>query len=215
MLCAASLAGSHTARAATEEDVFAQAELLHSDLPLYDFSYQDVWPQHFSSNDGDFGCTSRIAFGNWTFTDNEGETGVWQIANYGVFHCAAIFRQAETKADLANANYKYGLAAFIGTTEHSGKPIELWAFQMGMRPGSDYVLLARAPGQGIVKSFSVLQRFCSKARTRRLPEGRTLDIWSTGYCTISSRSELLSLAKQALGRPPLGKLEWTEQEDEK
>jgi len=198
------------AKTSREQDGPPLAELIHSDLPLYDFSFEATWPRHFTDEDGSFGCTSRVAFGNWTFTDFDGETEAWQIANYGVFHCAAIFRQAPTRIDLDRSDYKYGLTVMLGTAVEDGKQVELWAFQKGMVPGSDYVLLARAPGGEIVKSFTVLQRTCNKFQLRRLEPRQTMDVWKTNYCAISSRAELLSLAKQMLARPPLGRLEWIE-----
>jgi hypothetical protein len=205
---------SPAALATTDAEDEPQADLLHADLPLYDISYEQVWPRSFSNANGDFGCISRIRFGTWTFTDREGETEAWQISNYGVFHCAAIFREAQEKSDLKEAQYVHGLVVLLGTVSKSGKPIELWAFQKGMIPGSEYILLSRATDKDMIKTFSVLQRACPDGQMRKLPQGQSLDIWPTSYCAIASRAELLALAKKMLERPPLGKLEWSEAEPE-
>lgn len=210
-LMAAALVTPLRTEARAEQDETPEDQLIHSDLPLYDFSFEEVWPHHFTTDDGSFGCTSRVAFGSWTYTNFEGETEIWQIDNYGVFHCAAIFRNAPTKAELEQADTKYGLAIRLGTALHGGKRIELWAFQTGMVPGSDYILLAREPGEGIVKSFAVLQRACRNSQLRQLGRGRTMDIWTTRYCSVNSRAELFALAKRMLALQPLGKLEWVAQ----
>jgi hypothetical protein len=202
------------AQAATDAKEELQADLLHADLPLYDINYEQVWPRSFSNANGDFGCISRIKFGTWTFTDREGETEAWQISNYGVFHCAAIFREAPERSDLKEAQSVTGLVVLLGTVSKDGKPIELWAFQKGMIPGSEYILLSRPVDKDMIKAFSVLQRACPDGRLRELPQGQSLDAWRTSYCAIASRAELLALAQKMVERPSLGRLEWSEAESE-
>lgn len=51
---------------AAEKDEMV-AERLHAPLPLYTFDWAETWPRSFSSGE-DFGCTSRVAFGDWRFT---------------------------------------------------------------------------------------------------------------------------------------------------
>jgi hypothetical protein len=41
-------------------------DLLHSDLPIFGRGGGNEWPQHFYDDDS-FGCTSRVAFGDWVF----------------------------------------------------------------------------------------------------------------------------------------------------
>ena len=78
--------------------------------------------------------------------------------------------------------------------------------QKGFVPGSDYVLLAReAEGDGPVRRFTVLQRRCPRASVR---EADGMDVWTTRYCGIESRAELLALARRMLRAKPLGTLEW-------
>jgi hypothetical protein len=76
--------------------------------------------------------------------------------------------------------------------------------QKGFHTGSDYSLLAReAAKTGMIEEFRVLQQRCPRERMR---EVRGLDVFSTGYCDIQSREELLSLARTMLRLPPLGAL---------
>jgi len=77
---------------------------------------------------------------------------------------------------------------------------ELWALQMGARPGSDYILLARPAGKGAIERFEVLQRRCPKARMG----GPSLDILMTGYCSLNTQGEMLGLAHRMAKLPPLG-----------
>ena len=48
------------------------SELIHSDLPLFDASGENVWPKSFSS-EASFGCASRIRFGDWALLNQDGE----------------------------------------------------------------------------------------------------------------------------------------------
>lgn len=195
-------------KAQDDDEDFPAKELVHSDLPLYDVSYENLWPQHFSDDDGSFGCTSRVAFGVWQFTDPDGELESWELSNYGVFHCGLLFREWHDEEDRKTAPYKSGFAAMLGTSKQDGKTLELWAFQRGNIPGSDYILLSREPGSGIVKAFTVLQRSCAPSQMRRLPAGASMDTWLTDYCVINTRDGLLALAKRMLQKPPLGQLKW-------
>jgi putative ABC transport system substrate-binding protein len=43
---------------------------------------------------------------------------------------------------------------FLATTKIDGSEIELWAVQIGARPGSEYLLLSRTPAEGLVESFA-------------------------------------------------------------
>jgi hypothetical protein len=80
-----------------------------------------------------------------------------------------------------------------------------------MVPGSDYVLLAREPGDAKIERFTVLQQRCPSGQRR---EVKGLDIWTTRYCAIDSRSELLSLARRMLALPALGVIERVEAVEE-
>jgi hypothetical protein len=196
------------APAQAEEPVERVAERLHSDLPLYTFAWKAIWPHGFSSDDG-FGCVTRVAWGDWRFTPAAGgdrERSWERYTNYGVFHCAAVLRAAGEQAELDDAQRKYGFFVRLGEARLGPDAWELWALQKGMVPGSEYVLLAReAGGEGLIRRFRVLQRRCPAGGIR---EVGGLDVWTTRYCRIGSRSELLALARRMLRLPPLGTIAW-------
>jgi hypothetical protein len=182
-------------------------EWLHAPLPLYTFDWPDLWPRSFT-DDGAFGCSSRVAFGDWQFvseqSDYSGLSGWTRIANYGVFHCAANLYEADEREGLAEGEFSRGLFALIGEGQAAGKTYELWVLQRGFVPGSSYFLLARDPtvqAEGVIARFDVLQRQCPPGRLRKA-EG--MDVWSTSYCAIESRDELLALAREMLRKPFVG-----------
>ena len=199
------------ALAADDDEVVV--ERIHSQLPLYTFDWEQIWPRSFSSGD-DFGCTSRVAFGDWRFTpDPKNEFGEehWErFANYGVFHCAAIMQTADEKDELDEARWEYGFFVRLGTARKGAARWELWALQKGMVPGSQYSLLAREPGASTIKRFTMLQQRCPSGTQI---EAKGLDVWTTRYCAINSRAELLLLARKMLALPPLGVIERVAKDD--
>ncbi len=201
------LAGSPAqAQADGDEEPEFHAELVHADVPLYGHQ-DDLHPQNFS-NGNEFGCMSRVATGDWTLkrSDEPGDDPQWlRLANYGVFHCAIVESEAYDRAELDKSGYRYSFFVQIGKASVSGRGVELWVLQSGTTPGSDYMLLARVPADGIIASFDVLQTRCP-AKNRR--EGPQMDVWNTRYCAINSRAELIALAKAMVKLPPLGKLDY-------
>jgi hypothetical protein len=194
--------------AQTGEQAESIYEPIHSNLPLHTFEWKDLWPRNSHSGET-FGCSSRVGFGDWRFSaaaTDEDKQGYWvRLDNYGVIHCAAIIRTTEKREDLGKAEWAYGFFVRLGTARVGADHWELWAIQKGMRPGSEYTLLARAAGQaGLVTEFRVLQQRCPRGR---LLEVEGLDVWSTRYCAINSRRELLALARQMMRLPPLGIIE--------
>ncbi|HJS07964.1 MAG TPA: hypothetical protein VJ809_09900 [Pirellulales bacterium] len=183
------------------------AERIHSTLPLYTFDWEQIWPRGFSSGD-DFGCTSRVAFGDWRFTPNAandfGEQHWERFTNYGVFHCAAVMRTADERVNLDKAHWEYGFFVQLGTIRKDSGIWELWALQKGTVPGSEYTLLARNPGEDMIERFTVLQQRCPAGRQL---QAKGLDIWATRYCSINSRAELLALARKMAKLPTLGVIE--------
>ena len=180
-------------------------ERIHSDLPLYTFDWEAIWPRSFSSKD-EFGCMSRVAFGDWRFVPaqaNQHEEEYWErFSNYGVFHCAAVMRTADERTGLEDARWEYGFFVQLGKAKLGSADWEIWALQKGTVPGSDYTLLAREPRQEeLIHEFRVLQQHCPSGR---LLEADGLDVWNTRYCAINSRSELLSLGRRMLRLPPRG-----------
>ena len=183
------------------------AELLHSNLPLYSFDWEEFWPRSFSDGES-FGCSSRVDFGDWQITDSSTATDEdvsWmRITNYGVFHCAAYFGEGYERAELENADPDIGYFVKLGEIQQAGGTRELWAIQRGVRPGSEYMLLAREPGGEIIDSFVILQQRCPENAIRELEDG--MDVWMTRYCAINSRDDLLSLAEAMLNLPPIGQM---------
>lgn len=123
-------------------------------------------------------------------------------------------RIADKQGELKDARWAYGFFVQLGKTSKGSATWELWALQKGVVPGSDYALLAREPGNARIERFTVLQQRCP---TGGLIEAKGLDIWMTRYCAISSRAELLSLARRMLTLPARGvieRVESTEKVDE-
>lgn len=190
-------------------------DLLHSDLPIFGRGGDNEWPQHFYDEDS-FGCTSRVAFGDWVFqrrgAEVEDDVLWYRFSNYGVFHCWANTFRAFERARLDDADFHPSFFVFLGNTSANGSDIELWTVQIGARPGSEYLLLSRAPVEGLIEKFNVLQTACSRANVR---EAGSLDILLTRYCAVNSRSELIRLARRMAQRPPLGTLVRVPVDDER
>lgn len=194
------LAALASGAAADEEPA---EELLHSDRPLWT-SGEDMWPQHFADQEG-FGCANRIHLGTWRYDEANAESNdpVWfSFTNYGVFHCWMNVSQGYDQAELGQS--RPGFLIDLGKRVEGR---ELWALQLGARPGADYLLLARVPDPGPIRSFEVLQRDCSTGQVRG---GPSLDIIITRYCYLPSRSALVALAKRMGRKPPLGTLTFAE-----
>jgi hypothetical protein len=194
-------------------DEMAQ-DLLHSDLPIFGRGGDNEWPQHFSDGDS-FGCTSRVAFGDWVFRERDAEVEddvLWyRFSNYGAFHCWANTFRADERAKLDGADFHPSFFAFLGSTRVNGRDAELWVVQIGARPGSEYLLLSRDPAEGVIEKFNVLQTACPRGNVRN---AGSLDILLTRYCAINSRSELVRLARRMAQLPPLGTLARLPAEDQ-
>ena len=121
------------------------SDLLHSDLPIFGHGSDNEWPQHFYDDDS-FGCASRIGFGDWvlqeTSAEAEGDLQWYRFSNYGVFHCWANTFRAYERERLDDADYHPSFFVFLGNTSVDQSDIELWALQIGARPGSEYLLLS-------------------------------------------------------------------------
>lgn len=189
-------------------------DLLHSDLPIFGHGSEDEWPQHFYDEES-FGCTSRVGFGDWIFQEASAEVGSdaqwYRFSNYGVFHCWANTSRAYEREGLDGADVDPSFFVFLGITSVDRRDIELWAIQIGARPGSEYLLLSRAPADGVIEKFTVLQTACPRANVR---DAGSLDILLTRYCAVNSRTELIRLARNMAKRPPLGTLTRVPADDE-
>ena len=193
-----------SARAQSPDE--AARDLVHSDLPIFGHGGDNEWPQHFYDDDS-FGCTSRVAFGDWILressAEDEADVQWYRFSNYGVFHCWANTFRAPERAALDGADVHPSFFVLLGNMRINDSDVELWAVQIGARPGSEYLLLSRNPAEGLIESFNVLQTACPRANIR---DAGSLDIVLTRYCAVNSRSELIRFARRMAQRPPLGTL---------
>ena len=183
---------------------------IHSDLPLYTFEWENLWPRGYADADTIASCVSRVRFGDWLLQPNSAdefadEPEWYRFGSYGVFHCIANIRMAEERAELPKGQFDQGFFVKLGEVERQGALIELWAIQKGTLPGSEYMLLARLPDDDIITVFDVLQQRCPPQYWRDLAE--SFDIFRTGYCAINSKEDLLAMAKSMLAFPKIGTLE--------
>jgi hypothetical protein len=199
------------AQSQPEQDI--ARDVIHSDLPLFSAATAEVWPRAFS-NDSSFGCASRASFGDWALreTDEEpGDAAQWyRIGNYGVFHCFAVVATADERRALDGADSKPAYFVLLGTIRTTRGETELWALQIGVRPGSEYLLLSRPPGQDPIRAFNVLQSQCPRPNIR---DAGALGILLTRYCVANSRAELIALARRMARRPPRATLAFVDDED--
>ena len=198
--------GSASATNNEDEEPELFTDYIHSDLPLWGAASENLWPEHFFNDDGSFGCSSRVALGDWKLDRGEDDAEWWRLRNFGAFHCALIETRANAREDLSNGRYRYSFIIKIGETKIEKRVLELWVLQSGTLPGSEYTLLLREPAEGAVTSFRLLQRKCPSGRMRT---GPSMDTWRTTYCAINSKTELTSLAKHMARLSPLGTLDWT------
>lgn len=188
-----------------QEDEFEEVytDLIHSDVPLFGTGGENIWPRGFVNEDT-FGCTSRVAFGDWRLEHRNGDDPDWyRFKNYGVMHCWANVGEAYEQSDLESANSRPAFFILLGTVGAGSDLRELWAIQLGARPGSDYMLLSRSPREGLIEEFEVLQTRCSLFDVR---EGPSLSILLARYCALNSQAEMLGFATEMSRLPPLGKL---------
>lgn len=206
ILSAVALAVLGTSSAlASDQEYFD--DRVHSDIPIYTFHYDEIWPRGFLEEGAIGGCTSRVAFGDWKFKPNpDGERAEewWlRIDNYGVFHCAANLYNADSRVELESARFTRGWFVRIGVEDTDEPKSELWLLQEGFATGSTYTLLARNMEEELVTSFTVLQRKCPIGAYR---EARGMGIWATGYCAINSDTDMYRFANEMLKLAPLGEL---------
>ncbi len=164
-----------------------------------------MWPKGFPDDDS-FGCESIIRFGDWTFTEKDEEQPEWmRLRNYGVFHCAMVESWGPDRESLDKTGYKYSWLVSLGKAEYQGKAVELWAFQRGARPGSDYLLLRKVAKPKGLTELDVLPVDCAK---RHLRDGGQLDVWLTSYCSINDVNDFVAFAREMAKKPEVGKLVW-------
>ena len=67
-------------------------EHIHSELPLYTFEWNQMWPRGFSDDDG-FGCASLVPFGDWRFVpDKLDKTGDGRLEAFRKLRCVSLCR---------------------------------------------------------------------------------------------------------------------------
>lgn len=196
---------------ATSEDVADQSFdrvdlLLRSDLPLWlDYQDQSISPRSFQDETG-FGCLSEWQMGDWKLTytaKNAWYTPTpiwWRVNMHGIIHCGASFQQGSDRGGNAGG-VRAGFMVKLGVDAATG--LELWAWEIGVRPGSEYMLLATS-GDEKQKRFRVLDTDCNGGEIRRADP--TLSTWRTDYCNVPTQDVMRSIAKAAAARPPLGEL---------
>ena len=202
---AASCATPHSFEPAAPTASLEQDLPLRSDLPLrLEDGTDDVTPRSFASDDS-FGCLSLIKFGDWQQTFNKGEFWTpppvwWRVSNYGVMHCAAVF-SSSAERNAPGGGFEFGFFLKLGRDDSTN--LDLYAWEIGLRTGSSYLLLAAPPSRTTLESFAVLDADCSHGEVRKANEP---SVWRTDYCTIPSADALRDTARLAAQKPPLGRL---------
>lgn len=178
---------------------------IHSDLPLWT-NDDDIWPQRASGSD--VGCEHPVPLGDWRYVLGEGDdsNALWiRFSRSSFIHCRLTEQRSYAKSSLDDAAGTIGVFIEVGPTGIKGDDRMLWILQSGVRPGSDYLLLARKSSDP--KVFEVLQSTCPVASIR---SGPAVDIARTDYCSIKSKSELVTLARRAAALPAIGTLSFVE-----
>ncbi len=136
---------------------------LRSDVPLrLEDETDDVTPRSFVSEDS-IGCMSFLKFGDWRQTFNKGEFWTpapvwWRVSNYGIIHCAAVF-SSSSERNGPRGGFEFGFFVRLGHDETVN--VDLYAWEIGLRTGSSYLLLAALPSDKIPENFMVLDADCS------------------------------------------------------
>lgn len=182
-------------------------ELIHSDLPLWGYGdRKQMWPRSLD-DEGGFGCAHNMKLGDWKLTisepGQEPDVRWFRFELYGAIHCFLNVQEADERGGLDAAQVRHAFLVDLGAAKAGQRPVDIWALQLGTRPGSDYLLLASDPERGTAEGFRVLQARCPQANLR---EGEPIDILITSYCSVGSQAELKALAHRMAKLDPLGEL---------
>lgn len=177
-------------------------DLIRSDLPLFTSGEDELWPRGFVRGNS-IGCDSIVSFGDWRFDFVNSDEPEWiRFENYGVMHCWLNSWLADEREHLGVTDPRPAFFIHAEDVEIDGVPVELWAIQIGARPGSEYVLLSRSPADDD-NSFTVLQTACPRSAVR---QGGELSILRTDYCAINSKQKLIELMRNMVELPSAGRL---------
>lgn len=185
----------------------AAQDLIHADLPLWGYGDREqMWPRSTNDSEG-FGCAHNMKLGDWKLTTpepgEEPDVQWFRFELYGAIHCFLNVQEADDASGLDAARIRHAFIVDLGPAKAAKGSVNIWALQLGTRPGSDYLLLASDPERGTAEGFSVLQARCPKANLR---EGEPIDILDTSYCSIRSQAELRALAQRMAKLAPIGEL---------
>jgi hypothetical protein len=185
----------------------ALAQDLRADSPLWTYDAEPneaLFPRSFHDADT-FGCLHTIRTGIYRRTSTESSwTDYWRLDNYGVFHCAIVFGEGDDPEEADEAFSDYAWVVELDTiTEQNGIETELLALQIGVRSGSEYVLLRRRKGD--MERLELLAPECPPDAERRTA---TIDVWRQDVCVVTSQDQLRAMARVAHGRPAVGQLEF-------
>jgi len=208
LVAALLLAACATPGEPDDEDSSSFDFLLHSDLPLWlDYQDQTMSPRHFADDDS-LGCLSDLPFGDWKLTYQANDQGYqpdttwWRVTNYGVIHCGAFFQTGDSRG-ANDEGIRPGFAIDLGVASDTG--LALWVWEIGLRPGSHYLLLGK-PKEGDGSYFVVLDPDCSAGEIRKADF--MLSSWRTEYCNVPSQDAMRAIALAAAVRPAIGRLDY-------
>lgn len=192
----------------------AKADPIRSDLPLWGTGggSETIWPQGFSNGDG-FGCASHLRFGDWRWMEQDEDDDTpreseWlRISNYGVHHCAAMFRAAYKREGLKHAIVDLGYLVALGRATGAEGVEDLFALQVGLNPGSQYYLLAAPVMENGYerRRYRLLEPDCSRGALRKGPRA---GIFGTTYCAVNDRRTMIAMAKAGVKQKSETWLEW-------
>lgn len=194
----------------------AQAQALRSDSPLWTYQQErdaGLYPEAFTDKDG-FGCSvplrlgvyQRVPVDQQADDDSGGEMSFVRIDNYGAFHCALVYGEADDRADVDTAFEDHAwLIVLDKIPRPDGGEDVLLALQIGIRNGSRYELFRRRASD-LSAPLEELDWRCPATAEHRVAH---IDIWVQDSCVVSSKSDLRGVARSAARRPILATLDLT------
>jgi len=191
---------------------WAENVQVRSDVPFWSESDPSVWPRRFETGES-FGTMTMFKPGDWQLIENgacEGSTSAcspWlRLELVGAFHGFFHWQMAEDRDALAAGESKR--AFIIPLDSDDSRLAHLYAVQLGMLGGSEYIFVSlTVVGDQPVTRMTVLAPDCGKGNGTAIRQGPP-SAWISKYCVVHTRAALVRLARDALNRAPLGRLEW-------